>query len=533
MSFLDELREYLESIGRGERGQEPATLQIDETQVRRHLLSTLEALEQTGRSNDELMVLHSGWAGSDFDIRFARALAPRLQALAPQGDPTAVQRLVHVAISRQLGQRGIDAGSLVRTAELDRLAQSVRWALNPATPSMGPPAEGLRQPRSYARRIRAVRGQAKIELTPIGRVFLDLTGRDAVRWLLHVESLVATGQWSEGLLTRTASEALLRAANGSWCAHDSEDGPPCAVSILRGLDQLGLLWLTEDEPDSDGLPYSSYELRALGSELLAEIADARDTPFRLLARGLLTDETHRTLAGSQVPGLSVAFAQSAAESAARQARLVAHEMTNALGPAGVALTRLTERLRQSQPEAELSLYCTRIEKGLERAFQFIEEIKAAANLTQAPERFDLGDALRSLVEGMEASVGVELQLAPRLPLILGYRHRFVLAMRDLLRNALYVGEASTTPLQVQVSARLEGSQILIAVDDNGPGVPVEERQVIFAVGFSRRSGGSGQGLSLLKEVVETDLGGTVDCDTSSLGGARFTVRIPLFPGERR
>ena len=41
------------------------------------------------------------------------------------------------------------------------------------------------------RAIRAHEGYA--ELTPIGHAFLDLTGLDAVRWLLHVEATLSTG----------------------------------------------------------------------------------------------------------------------------------------------------------------------------------------------------------------------------------------------------------------------------------------------------------------------------------------------------
>jgi signal transduction histidine kinase len=279
--------------------------------------------------------------------------------------------------------------------------------------------------------------------------------------------------------------------------------------------------------------YSGYSLLPLGRELLAEIADVRDTPFRLLARGLLSDETHRTLTGSQGPGLSVALAHSAAESVARYARVVVHEMVNTLAPVRVALETLGEGLKQGRPVAELLTQCTRIDRGIEQAFQFLEDSKTTASLTEVREPFDIGAALRSMEEGIEvAQATIERQIEAGLPKLLGHRDRFVVAMRDLLRNAVYAGHGSAAALQVRVTARLDGSHVLISVEDNGPGVPVAERHLIFAPGFSRRTGGSGQGLSLLKEVIETDHGGTVDCDTSSLGGARFTVRIPLIPGER-
>ena len=73
-----------------------------------------------------------------------------------------------------------------------------------------------------------------------------------------------------------------------------------------------------------------------------------------------------------------------------------------------------------------------------------------------------------------------------------------------------------------------GKNLLIIVDDDGPGVPPEARQRIFQPYHSTKSGGTGLGLALVQRVV-TAHGGTVRCEKSPLGGARFVVIVPRHP----
>jgi len=73
---------------------------------------------------------------------------------------------------------------------------------------------------------------------------------------------------------------------------------------------------------------------------------------------------------------------------------------------------------------------------------------------------------------------------------------------------------------------------VVHVDDDGPGVPVAERERIFErfvrldAARSRTDGGSGLGLAIVAEVLAAHAG-TVEVTDSPLGGARFTVRLPL------
>ncbi|TGM59884.1 hybrid histidine kinase/response regulator LvrA [Leptospira adleri] len=78
----------------------------------------------------------------------------------------------------------------------------------------------------------------------------------------------------------------------------------------------------------------------------------------------------------------------------------------------------------------------------------------------------------------------------------------------------------------------EESFVSIRVEDNGPGIPENLREVIFEKfrqgeeGDSRSFGGTGLGLAIVKEFVNLH-SGTVFASVSSLGGALFEVRLPI------
>ena len=99
------------------------------------------------------------------------------------------------------------------------------------------------------------------------------------------------------------------------------------------------------------------------------------------------------------------------------------------------------------------------------------------------------------------------------------------AMVNLFDNADRHGDGL-----VAVGVRRLGRAVVVEVDDEGPGVDVDERSRIFerfVRGGSRGSlPGAGLGLSLVVETLRAH-GGAVRCGERPGGGARFTVRLPL------
>jgi two-component system, OmpR family, sensor histidine kinase PrrB len=118
---------------------------------------------------------------------------------------------------------------------------------------------------------------------------------------------------------------------------------------------------------------------------------------------------------------------------------------------------------------------------------------------------------------------VSLVPAPTV-IIVGLPAGLRLAVDNAIANAVKHGGAT----RVQLSAVSSRAGVEIAIDDDGVGVPEEERKVVFDR-FSRGStashSGSGLGLALVAQQAELH-GGTASLEQSPLGGARLLLRLP-------
>ena len=194
-----------------------------------------------------------------------------------------------------------------------------------------------------------------------------------------------------------------------------------------------------------------------------------------------------------------------------------------------AIQATAERLLREQPnrpardaiEAQLA-------RDSGRLGHLIDDLLSLARLDAReqphPEPIDLTDLARAAVAATAATdhdARLELRTNGPVPAT-GDRDALLRAVQNLIDNATAVAgtvlvEASQTP---------DGPAI--TVTDDGPGVPQDQRERIFEP-FVRLPqsprGGPGLGLAIVRRTVESH-GGTITCDPSPTGGARFTLRLP-------
>ena len=109
----------------------------------------------------------------------------------------------------------------------------------------------------------------------------------------------------------------------------------------------------------------------------------------------------------------------------------------------------------------------------------------------------------------------------------GRREQLTRVVRNLVDNA---ARHATSTVAVGLHAG-DDHTIELTVDDDGPGIPLEDRERVFDRftrlddGRARDAGGLGLGLSMVKEITEQH-GGTVTIEDAPLGGARLRVRLP-------
>ncbi|HMU27535.1 MAG TPA: ATP-binding protein [Solirubrobacterales bacterium] len=108
------------------------------------------------------------------------------------------------------------------------------------------------------------------------------------------------------------------------------------------------------------------------------------------------------------------------------------------------------------------------------------------------------------------------------------REQVARLLSNLISNAIAHTEEGG---RIEVSATDHGSKVVLAVDDDGPGVPESDRERVFdrfaRLDESRSSslGGSGLGLAIVRAIAEAH-GGEARCVDSPLGGARFEIGFP-------
>jgi signal transduction histidine kinase len=108
----------------------------------------------------------------------------------------------------------------------------------------------------------------------------------------------------------------------------------------------------------------------------------------------------------------------------------------------------------------------------------------------------------------------------------GRREQLTRVVRNLLDNA--ARHAATT---VAVELVTDDTEVVLTVDDDGPGIPEAERERVFDRftrlddGRARDAGGLGLGLSMVKTITDQH-GGSVVIEDAPLGGARLRVRLP-------
>ena len=293
-----------------------------------------------------------------------------------------------------------------------------------------------------------------------------------------------------------------------------------------------------------GLPDSALGRPVTELGLPAPLTEA------LLAPGPRVDELHltseRVLVVNSAP-------VSGGEQRGSVVTLRDHTELQALSGELDSVRDFAEALRSQAHEAANRLHTmvSLIELGrVADAVEFATaELELAQELTDQVVAAVAEPVLAALLLGKAAQAnehGVELTLSPDsriddglIPPGLPARD-LVTVLGNLIDNAIDAAAPprehdAAGPARVLVTARATDEELLLRVEDNGPGVPANAAEEIFLRGWSTKEGpaaparGRGLGLALVQQAARRHHG-TVTLDRAASGGARFTVRLPLRTG---
>jgi two-component system, OmpR family, sensor histidine kinase PrrB len=271
------------------------------------------------------------------------------------------------------------------------------------------------------------------------------------------------------------------------------------INPFRVLAQQARVINAQSNPD---------EVKVRGVQEAVEIAEAVEG---MLAR--IGDEQQRTKA--------------ALESARDFAAVASHELRTPLTAMRTNLEVLSTLDLRDEQRKEVVGDIIRTQSRIEATLTALERL-AQGELTTVDDfvPVDITELLdRAAHDAMRNYPNLHVSLASSTTvLMVGLPAGLRLVIDNAIKNAVKHGGAT----EIQLSAVSSAAGVEIAVDDNGTGVPEEERALVFerfTRGSTASRSGSGLGLALVAQQAELH-GGTASLEASPLGGARLMLRLP-------
>jgi len=100
------------------------------------------------------------------------------------------------------------------------------------------------------------------------------------------------------------------------------------------------------------------------------------------------------------------------------------------------------------------------------------------------------------------------------------------AFSNLLRNSLESRASGEASVQIAVWGEVTGDDVVVTVDDNGPGLAPAAVSRLFQPFATTKAAGTGLGLAIVQKVIVSH-NGLIVAGSSPSGGARFQVRLPI------
>lgn len=207
---------------------------------------------------------------------------------------------------------------------------------------------------------------------------------------------------------------------------------------------------------------------------------------------------------------------------------LAHEIRNPLNLMSINLQLMREGLEKGEIE-RVQKKIEILENAKDHAARILNEFLGFARMRpKEREVFDLAailDEVRSLA-GEEARVrgaSMNLSLEPASIMVRADRAEMRQIMLNLIINAL---DAVMNTERREISIRLQAKkhEVSLTVSDTGVGMDEFTKNNIYTPFFSKKQGGTGLGLAVVRRIVE-EYGGEIDCRTQPGEGTTFVVTL--------
>jgi two-component system, NtrC family, sensor histidine kinase HupT/HoxJ len=217
------------------------------------------------------------------------------------------------------------------------------------------------------------------------------------------------------------------------------------------------------------------------------------------------------LIGMTLPQLQKQLAATAAAATDEEERALLEQMRTTL----VSRGKLVEQMKEKVQEAQ----------------DIMRRTHLLTELADPGPEYTVGSIIRTEIEFRQAEpffkhqVEKELKLVQVLPRVRRLAIELHQTLFALLANAADALEHRVAAPRIIIEAGVQGNCLLLAVEDNGPGIPAESLPHIFEPFFTTKSGHDGLGLYLIRKIMD-DNAGEILCTSSRPGSTRFQLTVP-------
>ena len=211
---------------------------------------------------------------------------------------------------------------------------------------------------------------------------------------------------------------------------------------------------------------------------------------------------------------------------------IAHELNQPLGASNLNIQFLKMKLDKGVLNPELGKEVLEaLEADNQRAATIVKSLRSIFTESESnSELVRLGDSISIVLDIARPELKakhIQIQLRVEEDCVIRVNPSEIeQVILNLVNNAAQaLASSDTAERRITIEANKVGAQVLLAVSDNGSGVPDKFKSQLFELLNTTKKTGMGLGLWLCKHIV-TRYGGSIHYEDAIVGGAKFVVKLP-------
>ena len=209
----------------------------------------------------------------------------------------------------------------------------------------------------------------------------------------------------------------------------------------------------------------------------------------------------------------------------RLAGSVTHELRDPLAVMKNSIEYMDMKIKSGQGDGNIQKYIDLLKKQVSTINRIIDDIMGFAKTQPADlVSVNLAEVLKDILKGITIPQMIKLKKEfESVPKMMVDKNQLRHTVTNVTNNAIIAMKGSG---ELTVRIKNEEKGACIEIEDDGPGIPPDERELIFEPLYSSKPKGTGLGLPIARMMIENQ-GGRLDFETEVGKGTVFKIHLPI------